>query len=302
MGPVALAEMLKQSAVSPYEEVIAFEYLYSREPASLKKIVDMTVRAGKPPSEALKDEYGFFRPDGRTEIESLIQSKLGRLSVAVKSTPSWPSKLSDSEHPTPLFYYYGDIGLLHILDSKAISIVGSRHASPYGLDRAAEIARGLSAAGFTIVSGLAAGVDTAALSATIANQGHVIGVIGTPIDECYPRQNRDLQKEIAENHLLVSQVPFYRYSKQPFKSKGHYFPERNELMAALSDATLIIEASDTSGTLHQARACLYQHRPLLILRSCYEDRNVSWPKAWAEKDGVFIVDSAEDIVSLMGRV
>jgi len=294
--------MFKQSAISPYEEVISFEYLYSQEGATFKKIVDKTVRANKLPSEALKDEFGFFMPDGMTEIESLIQSKLGKLSVSVKNTPSWPSKLADSEHPTPLFYYYGDIGLLDILDSKAISIVGSRKASPYGLGRAAEIAGELSKSGFTIVSGLAAGIDTSALSSSIANNGHVIGVIGTPIDECYPKQNCNLQKEIAENHLLISQVPFYRYSMQPFKTKRYYFPERNELMAAISDATLIIEASDTSGTLSQARACLHQHRPLFILKSCYENQNITWPKVWAEKENVYVVDSAEDIIKHMRRL
>jgi DNA processing protein len=129
----------------------------------------------------------------------------------------------------------------------------------------------------------------------------VIGVIGTPIDECYPKENCSLQNEIAEKHLLVSQVPFYRYSQQPFKTKRYYFPERNELMAAISDATVIIEASDTSGTLTQARACLHQGRPLFILRSCYDSDQVTWPKRWAEKENVFIIGSSEEILSAIGR-
>ena len=125
----------------------------------------------------------------------------------------------------------------------------------------------------------------------------VIGVIGTPIDECYPRQNVDLQTYVANSGLLISQVPFYRYSRQPFKTKRYYFPERNELMAAVSDATVIIEASDTSGTLIQARACEHQGRPLFILRSCVENPEVTWPKKWVGKDNVHVIDDVGDVLA-----
>lgn len=77
----------------------------------------------------------------------------------------------------------------------------------------------------------------------------MVGVIGTPISESYPKENSELQEEVARCHLLLSQVPFYRYSKQPFATKKFYFPARNVTMAAFSEATVIVEASDTSGSL-----------------------------------------------------
>src|SRR5207247_10097113 len=103
-------------------------------------------------------------------------------------------------------------------------------------------------AGIVVVSGLARGVDTEALSAAIAAGGRVIAVIGTPIDKAYPAENKRLQEQIYSEHLLISQFP---PGRRVYQSN---FPERNKLMAAISDATVIIEAGETSGTLHQAAA------------------------------------------------
>lgn len=294
MSPDALREMLSSSAVSPFQEMVAFEILYSEENSSLKKITDATVKAGKLPTEAVLDRYGLIDLEVKPEIEDLLSSKLGYLSVAVNNTPAWPKKLADSERPTPLFYYYGDIGLM---DTRSVSVVGSRKASPDGIKRASKLGRELADNEVAVISGLARGIDTAAMTSAIKAHGRVIGVIGTPIDQCYPKENRDLQYSVASDHLLVSQVPFYKYSKQPFNTRRFYFPERNELMAAISDGTVIVEASDTSGTLTQARACLHQGRKLFILKSCYENTMVSWPKKWAEKPNVYVVSSTDEIIS-----
>ena len=86
---------------------------------------------------------------------------------------------------------------------------------------------------------------------------------------------------------------------QPFNTKRFYFPERNELMAAVSNATLIVEASDTSGTLTQARACLHQGRPLFITRRCFEDPSLTWPKKYAGRNGVAVVDGPEEVIEVV---
>jgi DNA processing protein len=298
MGSQVLEYQLNESVVSPYAELVAYEFLYSEENASLKRIADLTVNSKKLPSQAMADRVGMLVPDVVSSIENLIDTKLGKLSVAVSDTPSWPEKLKSSKRPTPLIYYYGDIGLA---ESRSISIVGARKSSDAGLARARRLAKELASMGITVVSGLAAGVDTAALWAAMEEGGSIIGVIGTPIDEYYPKMNKDLQDRIGEEHLLISQVPFYRYSKQPFKTKRYYFPERNELMAAISDATVIIEASDTSGTLTQARACMQQQRPLFILRSCYEDTRINWPKKMVDQyNYAHVVSSSEEIRYVMG--
>lgn len=293
MSPEALMDALRTSTVSPYEEMLAFEYLYVRPRTGLRKMTEETVLSGKLPSQLLYERYGTSRPEGMDEVAETVDGKIGKLSLAVNGTTSWPEKLADSDRPTPLFYYRGDIGLM---DAESISIVGSRKASPEGVARARRLAREMVAAGVVVVSGLAHGIDTAAMTSALESGGRLIGVIGTPIDECYPRENAALQDVVSKEHLLVSQVPFFKYSKQSFQSKKHYFPERNELMAAISDATVIVEASDTSGTLTQARACLAQGRKLFILKSCYENEAVSWPRKWAEKKGVFVASSTEEIL------
>ena len=149
---------------------------------------------------------------------------------------------------------------------------------------------------FVIVSGIAIGIDTVALETAIKENGQVVGVIGTPIDQYYPPENKELQDTIAKNHLLISQVPFYRYSVEPFPSRRNYFPQRNETMSALSEATVIIEASDTSGTLTQARAALQQKRKLFILNSCFENTSIKWPHTYADR-GAIRVRNTNDIIS-----
>lgn len=296
MAPRALEEMLDRIIVSPYEEMLAFEYLYSLDGSTLKKVTDETVHSGKLPSEAMRESVGLFEPDSLGDVEAYIADKLAGLSVAINNTPAWPDKLADSARPTPLFYYHGNLGLV---ESRSVSIVGSRKASASGLARARKLAKQLAEHEIAVVSGLARGVDTAALTAAIEGKGGVIGVIGTPIDEYYPRENQELQDYIGENFLLISQVPFYKYAHQPFSTRKYYFPERNELMAAVSDATVIVEASDTSGTLTQARACMHQKRPLFIMKSCVEDTSVSWPAKWTARENVYILEDISQIIEVL---
>lgn len=300
MTAAALLEAMDRSTISPYKEAIAYEYLYSQDGMTLKELADLTVHKDRLPTEALADYAGLLGPEGIDVVEEYFDRKLERLPfhVAVRGTTSWPIGIADSHRPTPVLYYCGDLSLLEV---PRVAVVGSRRASRNGLARAARIARELAEADIAVVSGLAAGIDSAAMRSAVNTEvdearGSVIGVIGTPIDECYPRENAGLQSYVANAGLLLSQVPFYRYSVQPFRTKRYYFPERNELMAAVSLATVIVEASDTSGTLAQARACLYQKRPLFIMRSCVENESVSWPKKWVEREGVFVLDSTEQVV------
>lgn len=290
-------DAMEYKLVSPYVEVLCFEYLYSLEGASLRKIASETVESGKLPSEVFYEKYGFVYPRDFEEVQSFIGEKLGSFEVAINQTPTWPKKLIDSSRPTPLLYYRGDIGLV---ESRSVSVVGSRKASQDGIRRAEKIARELAESGIAVVTGLAAGIDTAATLSCLSHHGRSIAVIGTPIDECYPLKNRDLQEDMSKKQLVVSQVPFYRYSKQPFSTKRYYFPERNELMAAVSDATVIVEASDTSGTLTQARACLRQGRPLFIMRSCVENPSVEWPGKYIGKEGVYVLDDTSQIIDVIG--
>lgn len=185
-------------------------------------------------------------------------------------------------------HFAGDLSLLN---RKAVSIVGTRDVSDEGARRAARLARELASAGVVVVSGLAKGVDTAALSGALAVDGRVAAVIGTPLQKAYPAENAALQAEIAERHLLVS--PFAE-GEAVFKAN---FPKRNRVMALLSDATVIVEASDTSGTLHQAAECIRQGRWLFILRSVTENPAISWPQRFLKEARTIVVTSMDDILS-----
>lgn len=177
-----------------------------------------------------------------------------------------------------------------IISAPAVAIVGTRKVTQEGAARARRLARALANAGITVVSGLAAGVDTEALSAAIQAGGHVIAVIGTPLDKATPKTNSRLQQRIYEEHLLVSQFPS---TSRVFPSN---FPQRNRTMAAISDATVIIEASDTSGTLHQARECTLLGRWLFIASSCARDPSLTWPASFLKQPRTIELTVVEDVL------
>jgi DNA processing protein len=181
-----------------------------------------------------------------------------------------------------------------LLTRHSVSIVGTREVSDEGKIRAARLARELAEAGVVVVSGLARGVDTAALTGAIESGGRTIAVIGTPLDKAYPAENAALQETIYRNHLLVS--PF-RQGEPTFKSN---FPKRNRVMAAMSDATVIVEASDTSGTLHQAAECQHLGRWLFIMKSVIDDPYLTWPKKFLGKNNVAVLSSTDEIVNAIG--
>jgi DNA processing protein len=186
------------------------------------------------------------------------------------------------------------VGDTSLLRQKCVAIVGTRQVSREGAARSRRLARELAAAGVVVVSGLAKGVDTEALSAAIEAGGRVIAVIGTPIDRAYPAENKQLQERIYREHLLISQ---FAPGERVFPAN---FPERNKLMAALSDATAITEAGDTSGTLHQAAECGRLGRWLFICRSVVDDASLQWPKRFLGQPKVHSFGSTEDILKAIG--
>ncbi|MEG3148408.1 DNA-processing protein DprA [Sphingomonas sp. ZT3P38] len=189
---------------------------------------------------------------------------------------------------TPLpIWYAGDIDLV---ERRAIAVIGTRDVSEIGRKRASKFARELVDQGIVVVSGLAAGVDAMALQSAIHNQGQVIAVIGTPIDKAYPAENARLQEEIYRDHLLISQFPI---GERTFPSS---FPARNRTMAAISDASVIIEASETSGTLHQASECVRLGRWLGISKSVAEDPRLEWPSKFRSYEKCIVLESTAELV------
>ena len=164
----------------------------------------------------------------------------------------------------------GATGLLKL--GTRVSIVGARRASPDGLKRAAKLARILAENGTVVVSGLAEGVDTAAHEAAIAvNGGRTIAVLGTPLDQVYPKKNAALQQRLMDEQLVVSQFP----PGHPILQAN--FIRRNRVMALISDATVIVEATDTSGSLSQGWEALRLGRRLFLMRSVTTVPGLKWP-------------------------
>lgn len=181
-------------------------------------------------------------------------------------------------------------GDLSLVKRPCVSIIGTRKVSEDGARRARKIARALVSHGIVIVSGLAEGVDTEAMRATIEAGGHTIGVIGTPLDKAYPAANAALQETVYRDHLLVSQ---FAIGERTYPTN---FPRRNRLMAVLSNATVIVEASDTSGTLHQAAECKRLGRWLFIMKSVADDPNLKWPASFLGQPKTAVLEKTDDVL------
>lgn len=201
-----------------------------------------------------------------------------------------PGVADDSPGYGPPLFYSGDLALVR---RPCVAIVGTRSVSPAGAARARNLARDLAKAGVVVVSGLAKGVDTEALTGAIEAGGKTIAVIGTPLDKAYPAENKRLQEEIYREHLLVSQFP---WGSRVFQGN---FPMRNRVMAAISDMTVIIEAGETSGTLHQAVECNKLGRWLLISRDVVENKALTWPESFIRKPWTRVFSSSEDVFAAL---
>lgn len=288
---------LETYAISPEEEMGAYEALWLYEKASFKTIADLFKNnPNKTPSQ-LVQQYEI--DEALSELNKLIfNSNIKRYGVRINGTIDYPVHLRDAEHPLEFCYYRGNWDLVY--SPKRIAIVGTRNPSPEGIKRAKKLTKLLVQDGYVIVSGLAKGIDYTAHTSAIEANGETIAVIGTPITEYYPKEHKELQELIAQKYLLISQVPIVRYSRQSYRGNRFFFPERNITMSALTQATVIIEASNTSGTLIQAKAALKQGRKLFILDSCFQNPEIDWPAKF-EKQGAIRVREYEDIRSALGQ-
>jgi DNA processing protein len=276
--------------ISPALELGAYEALWLQQGASFKSLAERFARdPAALPSDLVPHDVATATAE--QVLEHLSRRNVGRFGIRINHAADYPEKLRHARHPVEMLYYQG---VWELTETRCVSIVGSRAASPEGRRRAQQIARDLVANDFTIVSGLATGIDASAHLAAMHHGGRTIAVIGTPLGDYYPRENRPLQDEIARNHLLISQVPVLRYALQSIVHNRLFFPERNVTMSALTEATIIVEASDTSGTLTQARAALHQGRKLFILDSCFQRTDISWPERFA-KQGAVRVRTMDDI-------
>jgi DNA processing protein len=199
----------------------------------------------------------------------------------------YPKLLLEIADPPPLLYA---VGRLELLGRPALAVVGSRNATAQGTRNAEQFARAFSAAGLTIVSGLALGIDAAAHSGGLAGEGSTIAVLGTGVDVTYPRQNAALASRIAETGLLLSEFALGT------AGAARHFPRRNRLISGLAQGCLVIEAAIASGSLITARAAAEQGREVFAIPGSIHSPLSKGCHALI-KQGAKLVESAEDVLA-----
>lgn len=293
LGPASGGPAL--SPISPRRELGAYEALWLEQGATFKTLAD---KFASDPTALPSDFVSRAAADeAASETFALMKARgVDVFGVRIHHAGDYPPRLRDARHPVEMLYYQG---AWELSETRSLAVVGSRKASEDGIRRARRIARELVERDFTVVSGLAEGIDIAAHSSALDAGGRTIAVIGTPLGLFYPKAHQAMQRRIAAEHLLISQVPVLRYERQRVPQNKLFFPERNVTMSALTEGTVIVEAGETSGTLTQARAALHQGRKLFILDSCFQRPDITWPARY-EQLGAIRVRSMDDIWSALG--
>lgn len=231
-------------------------------------------------------------PRGRAlaEARSLLDRCASR-GVRVRAfwEDGYPAALREIHEMPPIVFSKGEPAD----DRRAIAVVGSRRASPRGLEIAGNIAGLLAERGVTVVSGLAAGVDTAAHTAALRHRGRTVAVLGTGINRYYPPDNQALQDEIARRGMVLSQfLPDSPPSRQSF-------PMRNAVMSGYATATVVVEAGEHSGARIQARFALKHGRPVIFPRELLVNE---WARDYARRPGVYVVNGLAELTEIVDEI
>ena len=277
-----------QRAVSPFLELGAYEALWDEQGTTFKSIATLfSKQMGAVPSDFVEpSRAALYANDVHAR---LVNAGVKSYGVRVHGAGDYPEQLRVADYPVELLYFQGWWELVN--SPRSIAVVGTRKPTREGVMRTRKLVRSLLQDDFVIVSGLATGIDTAAHTTAIEFGGGTIAILGTPLSRAYPAENAKLQKEIAEHHLLISQVPVKRYSNQKNPtSNNFFFPERNITMSALTSATIIVEAGETSGTLIQARHALKQGRKVFILENNFLNSELKWPHTFEERGAIRVTD------------
>ncbi len=202
----------------------------------------------------------------------------------------YPQSLKEIADPPPVLYVQGRVELL---DSPCLAMVGSRAATAYGKRSSLLLAQGLASAGITVVSGLAAGIDSEAHRGALSVKGATIGVLGCGLDVVYPAQNRCLYDEIRKEGLLVSEYPLGT------KPDGFRFPARNRIISGLSKGVVVVEAARKSGSLITAEMALDEGREVFAVPGQIDSFKSSGAH-WLLQQGATLVQSVDDILLELG--
>ncbi|MGH2862558.1 MAG: DNA-processing protein DprA [Solirubrobacteraceae bacterium] len=245
----------------------------------------------------LEQELGLLSYEALTRAQQDIEAWQARgFQVLPASDREYPENLRVVENRPPLLFI---AGRLAAIDRRAVSVIGTRQPSDTGRALARSIGQALALAGYTVVSGLAAGVDAEAHRAVLdlqagerARSVRTLAVLGTGLGEVYPPDHAQLQSEVAAGGALVSQ---FWPDAPPTRNS---FPARNAVMSGLTLGSVIVEAGEHSGTRIQARHALTQGRVVVLMPPTMR---CAWAAQLAEQPGVVVAQNAADVVEVFKR-
>ena len=216
--------------------------------------------------------------------------------VVVPGDPGWPVGL-DRLTQRPYCLFVRGAADLGALVERSVAVVGSRAATDYGLRVAADLAEGLASRGFTVVSGAAYGIDTAAHRAALAADGLTVAVLACGVDRAYPTAHRGMLEQVARGPgAVVSEVPL---GCAPYRSR---FLARNRIIATLARATVVVEANLRSGSLTTARAALAHHLPVGAVPGPVTSMTSAGCHDLVRNCGAVLVTDAADVAELAARI
>jgi DNA processing protein len=275
VGPITFAKMLKHFGST--------ERILGASVSELAKIDGIGFKT----AERIVSSRDKF--DAAAELE--LARKLGVWLVNL-ADERYPPVLKRIYDPPPVLYVNGS---LDRQDNLAISIVGSRHCSLYGQEQASRFAHFLGSAGFTICSGMARGIDTAAHQGALSAGGRTIAVQGCGLSKVFPPENEKLFEMIAESGACLSELPL---AAEPLATN---FPPRNRIIAGLSLGTIVVEAAPRSGALITAKAALDYDREVMAVPGKI-DSPLSKGAHQLIKQGATLIESVEDIMEALGQI
>ena len=240
------------------------------------------------------DAIRSLHPDKAAREEMARLRKLG-IRIIRWGTEEYPSFLANISDPPPLLYLKGT---LLPEDGRAVAVVGSRHASAYGLQVCKKLCRDLAWQGWTVVSGMARGIDSAAHAGALAGGGRTLAIMGTGLDVIYPKENWKLAQSIAASGAVITEFPL---GTPP--EPGN-FPLRNRLISGLSLGVIVVQATAKSGSLITARMALEQDRQVFAVPGPIGQPEVEGTHRLI-KEGAKLVERAEDVIEellpMLGR-
>jgi DNA processing protein len=273
-------------------------------PAPWHEVADLVEEAGSVMSvvEGTATPYAEAEQELLRELSRLTTSEMiDRWAATIEETVGSVPETSlvtvlDSEYPENLRHIYNRPPFLFVRgrleedDNRSVAVVGTRRASPEGRRKAHEVAAALAERGVTVVSGLAAGIDSAAHAGALDGSGRTVAVMGTGIDRIYPTENESLAERIVTHGALISQF----WPGSPPRPSN--FPIRNVVTSGIAVGTVVIEASGKSGARMQARLALEHGKRVLLMADLVMEED--WAQLYVRR-GATVVESVEDILTML---